>query len=256
VLARIAVCYLATFALRRVFGWRGQTAVCAALLIGYWALMTLVSLPDGTPPNLEPSTNLGAFVDRTLFGNHLWQQSKTWDPEGLLSTLPAIATTLLGSLAGLWLRAEGRSGRAKTFGFLAVGALLVALGLVWNESFPINKGLWTSSYVLLTGGMAAALFALCYWIADVRGVRGWTQPGVVYGRNAIFVFVASGLFAKTIELVKIDGTPLQTLLYEGLFAAPFGLSAKNASLAYALANVAGWYLVLLVMDRRGLHLSV
>jgi len=123
-------------------------------------------------------------------------------------------------------------------------------------SFPINKSLWTSSYVLFSGGLAALAFALCYWSADVGGVRGWTRPAVVYGRNAIFVFVASGLLAKTLGLVKVDGTPLQVLLYQGLFAAPFGLEPKAASLAYAIANVVGWYLVLHAMDRRGIHLSV
>jgi predicted acyltransferase len=253
VLQRIAVCYLAAWLLRRFFAPRGQAIACGMLLVGYWILMTLVPVPGGIPPNLEPERNLGAWLDRLLLDGHLWRQSKTWDPEGILSTLPAIATTLLGSLAGVVLRSE-RSPSAKARWFLISGAALTVAGLVWGAFFPINKSLWTSSYVLLTAGLAAVLFALCYQIADVALVRGWTRPFVVYGTNAIFVFVASGLFAKTLGLVKIDGTPLQVLLYKAFFeswAAP-----KNASLAYAIANVAGFYFVLLLMDRRGWHLKV
>lgn len=253
VLQRIAVCYLAVWLLRWAFGAAGQAASCAFLLLGYWALLTLVPVPGGIAPNLDPATNLGAWLDRALMDGHLWRQTKTWDPEGILSTLPAVATTLLGSLAGELLR-SGRPPRAKLAGFLGGGSALAAAGLVWGTWFPINKNLWTSSYVLFTGGTAAALFGLSYLLADLRGLRGWTRPLAVYGTNAIFVFVASGLLAKTLALVKLDGTPLQSLLYLGLFA-PWA-APKNASLAYAIANVVGWYLVLLWMDRRGWHLKV
>jgi predicted acyltransferase len=258
VLVRIAVCYFAAWWVHRLTRPAGQAALAAFLLVFYWYLMARVPVPDGTAPNLDPGTNLGAWVDRQLLAGHLWKVSKTWDPEGLLSTLPAIATTLLGLLAGSWLR-SGHEANRKTAGFLLAGVVLVLLGLAWSASFPINKNLWTSSYALFTGGMAAYLFGLVYWIADVRGHRGWTRPFVVYGRNAIVVFVASGLVAKTLALVKLS-TPsgvavsLQAWLHRGLFAS--WLPPCAASLAYAIANVLFWYAVLRELDRRGIYLKV
>ena len=253
VLQRIALCYLAAFLLRRCLGVAGQAVACAVLLVGYWLLMTQLSLPDGRASNLEPGTNVAAYVDQIFLSGHMWKQTKTWDPEGLLSTLPAIATTLLGLLAGVWMRGR-REPMRKAQGLLAAGLVLTVAGLAWGESFPINKSLWTSSYVLLTGGLAAACFGVVYLLADVRGWRRWTGPAVVYGTNAIFVFVASGLVAKLLGIVKVGGTSLQALLHQALFAS--WLAPKDASLAYAIANIACWYLVLLWMDRRGLHLKV
>ena len=180
------------------------------------------------------------------------------DPEGLLSTLPAIATTLLGLLAGGWLRSD-RDANRKTAGLLVAGLVLVVAGLAWGASFPINKSLWTSSYALFTGGMAAYLFGLVYWIADVRGYRAWCRPFVIYGRNAILVFVASGLLAKTLALIKVsgsDGLPisLQALLYRTTLAS--WLPPYPASMAYAVANVLCWFVVLRELDRREMYLKV
>ena len=232
----------------------GQAAAALVLLVGYWILMTRVTVPDGTPPNLEPGTNLGAWLDRLLLDGHLWKVARTWDPEGVLSTLPAIATTLLGLLTGGWLR-TARDGMRKTIGLLAGGLVLVAIGLLWGRAFPINKSLWTSSYAVFSAGMAAYLFGLFYWIADVRGHRGWCRPLVVYGRNAILVFVLSGLLAKTLGLVKVgEGTSLWARLHGALFA--WWLPPYPASLAWAVANVVVWYLVLRELDRRGLYFKV
>jgi predicted acyltransferase len=253
VLQRIAVCYLAAWLVRRATGAWGQAIAAGTLLAAYWLLMTRVPVPGGMAPNLEPETNLAAWIDLQLLGGHMWKQTKTWDPEGVLSTLPAIATTLLGSLAGIWIR-SARSGNARTAGLLGSGVVLTALGLAWGLAFPINKSLWTSSYVLLTAGLAAYLFGLFYWLADVRGHRAWTGPFVTYGRNAIFVFVASGLLAKTLALVTVGGVTLQAHLHRALFE--WWLAPHAASLAFALATVAFWYAVLRAMDRRGIYLSV
>ena len=258
VLMRIALCYLAAWGVRRVGGSAVHAVIAAALLVGYWFLMTRVALPDGTPPNLEPETNLGAWLDRALLGGHLWKQSRTWDPEGLLSTLPAIATTLLGLLAGEWLRSDREANR-KTAGLLLGGLAFVVLGLVWGASFPINKSLWTSSYVLFTGGMAAYLLGLLYWIADVRGHRAWCRPFVIYGRNAILVFVASGLLAKTLGAIKVSGPEgVAVSLQAWMFGAALRswLPPYPASLAYAVANVLVWYVVLRELDRRAIYLKV
>ena len=255
VLQRIAVCYLAAWAIRRRLSVRGQVLATAGLLIAYWGIMTQVPVPGGAPPNLEPSTSLAAYTDRALLDGHLWKQTKTWDPEGPLSTLPAVATTLLGALAGAWLQSN-RSRFSKALWFIASGVFLVALGVFWGRYFPINKNLWTSSYVLFTGGLAAIAFAACYWLADVKGYTRWSRPFVVFGVNAIFVFVASGLVGKTLALAKVGDPPvsLQARIYESLFATL--LSPKNASVAYALTNVAFWSGVLLLMDRRGIRVKV
>jgi predicted acyltransferase len=257
VLVRIAVCYLAAWCVHRLAGPTGQALIAALLLALYWYAMTQMTLPDGTAPSLEPGRSLAAWWDRALLEGHLWKQSKTWDPEGPFSTLPAIATTLLGVLAGGWLRSD-RSGDRKTAGLLAAGLAGVLLGLSWSASFPLNKSLWTSSYAVFTAGMAAYLFALVYWLADVRGYRRWTRPLVVYGRNAIFVFVASGLLARTLGAIKVSGPEGSVSLLAWLPRALFAswLPPCPASLAYALANVVFWYAVLREMDRRGLYLKV
>ena len=257
VLQRIAVCYLAAFLIARRLGDRALAGIVTGLLVGYWALMTLVPVPDGHAPNLEAGTNLAAWVDRALMDGHLWRQTKTWDPEGPLSTLPAIATTLIGVLAGRWLR-RPREQRATLRQGLLAGLALTALGLLWDLVFPINKSLWTSSYVLFTGGLALAALTLCHELADVRGPAAWAGPCVTYGRNAIFVFVASGLLAKTLARVQVTietGTvPLQRLLHEALLAS--WLPPRPASLAWALLNVLGFYVVLRVLEKRGIFFKV
>ena len=258
VLQRIAICYLAAWAVRRVTGPAGQALVAAFLLLLDWVLMTRVSVPGGLAPNLEPETNLAAWVDRTFLTGHLWSVTKTWDPEGLLSTLPAIATTLLGCLAGAWLRGAAAPAR-KAIGLLLAGLVLLIAGEVWSWSFPVNKSLWTSSFVLLTGGLAAAGLGLCYFLADVCGWRTWTGPFVSFGRNAILIFVGSGLLARNLTLVRWagpNGKPLSlhARLHQALFAS--WLPPEAASAAFALATVVLWYLVARALDRRGLYLKV
>jgi predicted acyltransferase len=264
VLQRIGVCYFAAWAAKRWLRPRAQAALVAALVVGYWALMTKVVGPEGHPPNLEVQTNLSAQVDRVFLVPHVWSQTKTWDPEGILSTLPAIATTVLGLPAGLWVR-SGRRPFAITLGLLLGGLVLTVLAVLWGEAappwlvFPINKNIWTSSFVLLTAGLAAALFGLTYWVVDVAGWRRWAAPFVTYGRNAIAVYVGAGLLADTLLAVKwlqADGVvaSLWQRLYQALYAS--WLPAYGASLAWALTMVALFYLLALWMDRRGIYLKV
>jgi predicted acyltransferase len=253
VLQRIGVCYLAAFALQRWLRPRALAAIGALVLVLYWALLTLVPLPDGTPPNLDPGTNLAAWVDRALMGGHLWRQAKTWDPEGVLSTLPAIVTTLIGVLAGQRLRAAdpARVGREWT----AAGLALTLAGLAWARVFPFNKALWTSSYVLFSGGLALLALAASYTLIDRLGWRAWSRPCVTFGRNAVFAFVASGMAAKLLARARLaDGSALQPWLHARLFES--WLAPQPASLAWALAHLAFWYVVLRVMERRGIFVKV
>lgn len=242
VLTRIALVYLfCSLIFVYVKGWRNQAWLSVALLLGYWALMTLVPVPDGNPPNLQPETNLGAWLDRTILGtNHLWKQSLTWDPEGLLSTLPAIVTGMLGIFTGLWLKTN-RNHYEKLTGIFAIGTILVAVGLIWDPLFPINKKIWTSSYVLYAGGLALLFLGVVYWLVDVLDYKWWTKPFIVFGTNALFAYVLSGFFIKLSALIRIPTAEgesqsilswIYTHIFEPLFTSPY-----NASLAYAIAYV-------------------
>jgi predicted acyltransferase len=264
VLQRIGLCHLAAWAAKRWLGTRGQAVLAATLLVGYWAVMTQVVGPEGFAPNLEPQTNLSAQVDRIFLTGHLYRWTETWDPEGVLSTFPAIATALLGLLAGEWLRSRTEPTR-KAVGFVAGGLGVLALGLLWGEAapawlrFPVNKNLWSPSFVLLTAGLGAVLFGLTWWLADVRGRRGWTGPFVTYGKNAIAVYVGSEVLSGALGAIAwaSPGGPVRSLqerLHLALFAS--WLPPVTAAFAFAFANVLLWYGVAWWMDRRGVYFKV
>jgi len=255
VLQRIAVCYLFAALIAIKSRTATRIAAVAALLFGYWALMTLVPVPGYGAGHLDQDGNLAAYIDRALMGGHLWKP--TWDPEGLLSTLPAIATTLLGGFAGQWLRSSASHVR-KLSGLLATGAVGLALGELWNLWFPINKNLWTSSYVVFTGGFACILLALCYWLIEVRQWKQWAHPFVVFGKNAIAAFVFSVLLAKILLVWKVTDagkrTSLWTFLYQHIFA-PLG-SPRFTSLLFALTFVLICWAAMFVLYRRKIFFKI
>jgi predicted acyltransferase len=204
-------------------------------LIAYYLLITLVPVPGVGYANLQPETNLGAWIDRTLIGSaHLWKEAVTWDPEGLLGTIPACATTLFGMLIGTWLKRKDRDESTKIAWMFTIGVGAVILGLLWDLFFPINKALWTSSYVLYSGGLATIGLALFYWLIDVQGYKSFTKPFVVYGMNAITVFCLSALLVKTMVNIKVTDKHITVnqYLYQTLFK-PY-LSPIHASLAWAV----------------------
>lgn len=241
VLQRIAVVYAIASLLFLHFSPRAMFATGVILLLGYWGLMTLVPVPGGIAPNLEPETNLGAWFDRAVLGTqHLWSQSKTWDPEGILSTIPAIGTAIAGILTGELLRSS-KSGMEKVKWMLISGVILTVLGQVWNLAFPINKSLWTSSYVLYVGGLAQIFLGITYWIIDLKGWKAWSKPFEVYGTNALFAFVLSGVVAKLMSAIQwqVDAETTQTVrgwLYHTFFTPYF--SPINASLGFAILHIA------------------
>jgi predicted acyltransferase len=178
-----------------------------------------------------------------------------YDPEGLLSTVPAVATTLLGVLTGGWLR-SGRAPAAVWRGMTWVGLALLALGWLWSFAFPLNKPLWTSSYVLYTAGWALLVLAACYWLIEARGRAGWARPFIVFGVNALALYFLSTLMAKLLAIIKV-GEParsLQSWLYAHLFA-PWA-APVNASLAYALAYLALWWALMWALNRAGVRIRV
>ena len=262
VLQRIAICYVLTAILELWTEWRTQLAVAMACLFGYWVLMRYVPVPGfGVPthgfPFLDPDRNIVAWLDRKLLMGHLYEHTR--DPEGVLSTIPAIATCLAGLLTGKWLRAR-RMQTAKAIGMAVSGVILIAVGRTWHLWFPINKKLWTSSFVIFTAGSALVFLALCYWIADVKGHRGlWAKAILVFGKNAIAAYVFAELLASTLSAIVVHSgtahaTALQDFLYSRLFV-PLAEPA-NASLLYSLAFVLVCWLAMLVLYRKGIFLKV
>ena len=263
VLQRIALAYVAAALLTLRTSPKVQLATLAALLHGYWFAMTLLPAPGTGLPGASvlhrPPLVLSAWLDRAILGeHHLWTGSRSWDPEGLLSTIPAIGTAMLGVFAGRWI-ASRRPLAERLNGLFAAGAIAMVLGLMWHWAFPINKSLWTSSYVLFTGGMAAVTLATCMWIIDVQRVGGWTKPFVVYGVNPIVAFVGSGIMARLIySIVKVEyggrEVALQAAIHQALFAS--WLAPANASLLFALAFVLVWLGILWVLWRRRIILKL
>lgn len=240
VLQRIALVYGASALIYLHLPVRAQWVTGIGLLLLYWALMTLVPVPGGIAPNLEPATNLGAWIDNALLGGHLWSQSKVWDPEGLLSTLPAISSGLAGVLTGEWLRSD-RTAHEKIAGMMVAGTILLGLSFVWDLSFPINKKIWTSSFVCYTSGVALLVLGCVYWLVDVKQHQRWAKPFMVYGTNALFVYIATGLLVdlfSSIRWVDSQGEETSALqaFYQSVFVPVFS-SPYDASLAYALFNV-------------------
>jgi predicted acyltransferase len=254
VLQRIGLAFLIASFIVLWTDRRGRALATGALLLGYWALMTLVPVPGSGAGVLEPGRDLGAYIDRMIFGtSHLWSQARTWDPEGLLSTLPAIATVLLGVFTGDWLRSH-RPETEKLRGLLAAGAIAIAAGLLWGLVFPINKPLWTSSYVVFTAGAALITLALCFWSLDIRGHRRWGFPFLLFGVNAIAAFFLSSLFARIIAMPIGGGPSLKAMVYGPLFTS--WLPPHDASLAFALAFVLLWTGVMWGFYRLGIFWKV
>jgi predicted acyltransferase len=262
VLQRIGLAYTISALLTLRTTLKQQIAVVAAILYGYWIAMALVRIP-GYDVSVMPwdlkDGNLEAWLDRAVHGtNHIYQGSKTFDPEGLLSTITAACTAMLGVIAGRWI-GSGRPLLDRIAGLFTAGALGLAAGLVWNWVFPINKSIWTSSYVLFTAGMAAVVLGVCMYLVDARGVRRFTRPFVVYGVNPMAAFVGSGVMARLIYSiwhVTYDGKwmPVEEAIYRALFAS--WASPVNASLLFALSFVLLWLGVLNVLYRRNIVLKV
>jgi predicted acyltransferase len=260
VLQRIGVCYLAASILFLCTRPRTRAIVVAALLIGYWVLMRFVPVPGfGVPgrdiPFLHPDANLAAYLDRK-FLTTLWE--KTRDPEGLLSTLPAIATALLGVFTGEWLRSKNSS-QTKLVGMLAFGVVGLAVGRTWGIWFPINKKLWTSSYVLFTAGFALVCLALCYWATDIKRWRGaLAKPFLIFGRNAIAAYIVAWFFAVLQFVINFRRNGQIESSHDCIFQhffAPLG-SPSFASLLFSLVFVVLCLIPIWLMDRRKIFLKI
>jgi predicted acyltransferase len=260
VLQRIAICYLVASLLFLHTDWRQQALIAIGLLIIYWFLMTFIDVPNciTTSVNLKPC-NLAAYIDRSILTeNHMWQQSKVYDPEGLLSTIPAIATAIAGLLCGQWLR-QRRDDNDKVAALLFFGTVLVAIGWIWNFWFPINKRLWTSSYVMFTAGLALCFLGACYWLIDIKKYSAWAKPFVIFGANAIALYIGSEVLAVALGVIQVngpDGKPiaLQDWIFNNIFltwATPI-----NASLAFAICIILVWLFLMWLLYRKQIYIRL
>ena len=257
VLQRIALCYLFASLIFVNTGKRGQFFWAVALLFIYWAFMALYPIPEIGAGVLEKGQDFGAYVDRFFLSGHMWSQSKTWDPEGLFSTLPAISTTLFGVLIGHLLKSE-KTDIQKIRNMLGWGSAAVAIGYVWSIWLPINKSLWTSSYSVLMAGLAMIVLAISYYIIDVKGYRKFTKPFVIFGMNAIAMFVLSIFIAKFLYIIKIitnDGiSSLQSVIYSDFYQAVFG--NYFGSFLFAITLILILYLVAWIFYKNKVFIKV
>jgi predicted acyltransferase len=264
VLPRIAIVYICAALLMLKTTLKQQIIIIATLLFGYWFAMTLVPVPGeheiGALLLHTHDRNLAAYLDRLILGtNHTWIGSVTFDPEGPFSTIPAIATAMLGVIAGRWIALKEKPLLERISGVFAAGSIGMVIGLMWNWSFPINKNLWTSSYVMFTAGMACVTLATIMWVVDYSNVKGWTKPFVVFGVNPIVAFVGSGVMARliyTLWHVTYNGksTAVQDATYQSVFL-PW-LPPRVASLAFAISFVLLWYGILSILYQRKIILKV
>lgn len=193
VLARIGLSWMFAALLFINFRPSVRAVTAVVLLVGYWLLLRFVPAPDA-PAGAGPFSfegNLVGYVDRCIFPGHLYKGAGgVFDPEGLLSTIPAVVTAMLGMFTGEWVRKTDVNEKRKVLWMVAAAAVMLGLGLLWSQWFPINKKLWSSSFVLVVGAYSLALFALFYWIIDVKGWKKWAFPFIVIGMNSIVIFMA------------------------------------------------------------------
>lgn len=256
VLPRIAVVYCIASIIILNTRIKGQAWTAASLLLVYWGLMKLIPVPGYGAGDLSVEGNLAAFIDSKLLHGHMWK--KTWDPEGLLSTIPAIATTLSGVLTGHLLKSKKTKEEIAGWMFV-IGWIAIIAGLFWHIVFPINKSLWTSSYVVFTSGAALQFLGFCYWLIDVKGIKKWAKPAIIYGMNAITVFVLSGLVAKTMIYTKLaqpDGSEISiwNWVYINLFTS--WANPINASLAFAVTNILFWLGIMAILYRKRIFIKI
>ncbi|MGW8314764.1 MAG: acyltransferase family protein [Bacteroidales bacterium] len=252
VLQRISVVFLACALIFLNTNWKQQIRIGATILILYWIIVAYVPVPGIGKPDLSlPEKNWANYLDTLLLPGVMWQ--KTWDPEGILSTFPAIVTGIIGMLIGkLYLSIRDEHKRLVWLFF--IGFCLFLAGGIWNWLFPINKNLWTSSYVLYTAGLGTLGLASCILIVDVWGYTRWTFLGRVYGANAITSYVLAGMLTVVFYGMRLSGSSLNEWFMSGLTT--IGLAPKFVSMMYAFIYMLIIFVPALILYRRKIFIRV
>lgn len=261
VLQRIGIVYFFASLIYLKTNLKTQLIVAASILIGYWLLMAFVPVPGVGPANFEKETNLAAWLDNLLLKGHLWSVSKTWDPEGILSTLPAIGTGIIGMSIGQLLNLQVSKIEIAKKTAIA-GVALVIGGLLWNIIFPINKSLWTSSYVLYTAGIATICLTVLYYVIDIANYKKWAKLFLIWGVNPMIVFFFSGIIPRVMSSIKVQNPEVageeinfQSLLYNH-WIVPCFKNPLNSSLAYAILYAVFWSFILWIFYKKKLIFKV
>jgi predicted acyltransferase len=268
VLQRLAVCYLVVglFYLYDNRAWTKWLALISAL-VGYWVLVRWVPIPGvGVPgrdvPFMDMTQNVVSWIDRHVFPYHLYlypPDHNVRDPEGLLSDLPAIGTSLMGCLAGIWLRSR-RTIPAKTAGLAAACIASLAIGYLWSLEFPLNKNMWTSSFVLVAGGYSLALLTFCFWAVEQMNWRkGWTFVWLVFGSNAIAAYMFSELVPGILYNIKVtSASGKQTSVVESFFRSSLAHIPDPgwAAFAYSVSFTAFCFIPVWILYRKKIFLKV
>ncbi|MBZ4033234.1 DUF5009 domain-containing protein [Flavobacterium sp. 17A] len=261
VLQRIAIVYFVVSLLYLKTSRKTQIITGVLLLLGYWGIMTLIPVPGVGEANLERGTNLAAWVDSILLKGHNYHETNTWDPEGILSTLPSIVNGIIGLFIGqILLLSVTKIQKAQRMGM--IGTSLIFFGLLWDLVFPINKSIWTSSYVLYTTGLATVFFTVLYYLIDIKEFKKGFKLFVIWGVNPMIVFFASQIIPQALTMIQFQNPSnpeeqtnlLSYLYYSGI--APFFSNPMTASLAGALTYVAIWTFILWIFYRNKLIFKV
>lgn len=261
VLQRIGIVYFFISLLYLKTNLKTQLLVAASILLGYWIVMALVPVPGFGAANFEKGTNLAAWLDNLVLKGHLWSVSKTWDPEGILSTLPAVATGILGMFIGQILNLKIQQTEILKK-IAAVGFALLIAGLLWSLLFPLNKSLWTSSYVLYTAGIATLCLTVLYFLIDIANYKKWTKLFLIWGVNPMIVFFFSGIIPRVLSSITIQNPKiaseqinLQSYFYK-FYIVPVFSNPMNASLTFAVLYAIFWSLILWVFYKNKLIFKV
>lgn len=253
VLQRIGVVFFISAILFLNVNWKVLLGTFIAILLVYWYLMTQVPI-DGAMPLLTRASNLGSVVDLKILTNaHMYKSD--YDPEGILSTLPSVATTIFGMFIGLILLNKNKTKQEKYKYFVIIGIVALLIGYLWDTVFPLNKALWTSSFVLVTGGWATLIYALIYYLADILEINAWGKPAIIFGSNAITVYFMSSFVSKIFGRIELsNGQSVHGYLYEILSS--IITIPKLSSLVYAILVICFYYLVALILYRKKIFIKV
>lgn len=250
-LHRIAIVYLICSFLFLYTNWRQQLGIGLLVLVAYWLSMTLIPTPGYGKVMLEPGINLAAWVDSKYLPGKMWQG--TWDPEGILSTFPAVVTCITGLLAGRVIN-SGLASIEKPIWLMVIGVLLSIIGYFWGLTFPVNENLWTSSFVMVTSGFAFLILGTALYLTDIKGFSKYAKTGIIFGSNAIAVYVLADLLSLIFYQAKFGSKTLNILGTELLVS--FGLNPKFSSMLYAVSFVGICFLPCLWMYKRKIFIKL